>query len=662
MHWFLKTLSPVNTRSIGFILLCATGLVGSTGCAHAGAKMLMLDQQTKRADIPFTNLSEAQKPRWLGNLAYDPGYFKIVAHTYVVQGAEGDMYCGFIGDSWVKEQSSILITATARAIDTLPNPVEVPIYTRDASSGSPVCTGSELSVVDVIPFTPMRDVDDFGAIRIAFKYSNNKSENLSNLATQTISVMQAFTPIGAAAAITTPLSSSAMQTMSASYGKIAGTAATDWVTLPIDYKALREGIDSWSVTVQMAERGIGSSFTDIINNPEKYKKKIRPVLRMDFKVVYAPSVFTREIERHGDEYFPKVDPTDKSIIAPAANAPVTQPSLLQKLNADTPSPMLKLAREASGPGSIQTGCDDIRKIIDAAPLTLPDRAIWYNAALMQINDHWGTDPKFMKSSCITAGARDYATVLDKWFPGLVNIIKLSDVEYARRTSRAFTQSTQNLFPDFAHALLQTQNAPQQAEIELKQLFDSNVVLRPMTNLFADNLSERRGFNEVAPALSSFKVKNVGCFYQAPYQIGQNEGFLVYTLDDRDDALRALVKFSANKITDITLQDINTLSYKHELIDKEWQTQSSCKTQIIPALQAAPTHIAQPRKPVESTPASVEQNHLPAEPVATKTTPNTTSMIVPVTAEPNSVSAESNPAPAGSSTVPIETSNPQTAVQ
>jgi hypothetical protein len=600
---FSKNRRLFNHLAIGFVLSCTAGL------AQAGAKMLMLDQQTKRADIPHTSLSDDQKPRWLGNLAFDPGYFKVVAHTYVVKGAEGDMFCGFIGDSWVKEQSSILITATARGIDTLPNPVEVPIYTRDATSGNPVCTGSELSVVDVIPFTPMKDLDDFGAIRIAFKYSNNKSENLSNLATQTLSVMQAFTPVAAAAAITTPLSSSAMQTMSSSYGKIAGTAATDWVTLPIDYRALREGIDSWSVTVQMAERGFGSSFTDIINNPEKYKNKIRPVLRMDFKVVYAPSVFTRDVELRSDEvlgtkeYWPRINPTDKNIIAPPSNGPVSQPSLLQKLNMDTPSPMLKLAREASGPGPVQTGCDEIRRIIDAAPLTLPDRAIWYNAALMQINDSWGTDPKFMKSNCITAGARDYATVLDKWFPGLVNIIKLSDVEYARRSSRTFTQTTQNLFPDFAHALLQTQNAPQQAEIELKNLLDSNVILRPMTNLFADNLNERRGFAEVAPALSAFKVKSVGCFYQAAYQVGQNEGFLIYTLDERDDALRVLLKFNANKITEITLQDLNTSSYKNEVIDKDWQTQSSCKTQIVPALQAVSTRIAtQPRKPLEAAPA------------------------------------------------------------
>ncbi len=637
----------VKFFSMGLVMLC------STGCAQAGQKMLMLDQQTKRADIPYTSLSDTQKPRWLGNLAYDPGYFKVVAHTYVVKGAEGDMYCGFIGDSWVKEQSSILITATARGIDTLPNPVEVPIYTRDAASGTPVCTGSELSVVDVIPFTPMKDLDDFGTIRIAFKYSNNKSENLSNLATQTLSVMQAFTPIGAAAAITTPLNSSAMQTLSTSYGKIAGTAATDWVTLPIDYRALREGIDTWSVTVQMAERGFGSSFTDIINNPEKYKNKIRPVLRIDFKVVYAPSVFTREVELHAndskEEHWPRIDPTDKSIIAPASNAPVTQPSLLQKLNADTPSPMLKLAREASGPGSIQTGCDEIRKIIDAAPLTLPDRAIWYNAALMQINDHWGTDPKFMKSSCITAGARDYATVLDRWFPGLVNIIKLSDVEYARRSSRTFTQLTQNLFPDFAHALLQTQNAPQQAEIELKHLFETQIVLRPMTNLFADNLSERRGFDEVAPALSHFKVKSVGCFYQSPYQIGQNEGFLIYTLDEREDALRALIKFSGNKITDITLQDLNTSSYKNEIIDKEWQTQSSCKTQIIPALQAAQTRLAAPRKPAETSVApGVEQIN------ATES--------LNAQAAPDNSPAESPVTPVESNAAPAEAANPAPAVQ
>lgn len=592
------------------VLLCTTGTV------QAGNKMLMLDQQTKRADIPFTQLKDAEKPVWLGRLAYDPGYFKIVAHTYVLKGAEGDMYCGFTSDSWAKEQASILITATAQGIDSIANPVEVPIYTRDTTSANPVCTGSELSVADVMPFTPMRDGDDFGTIRIAFKYSDNKNENLSNLATQTISVMQAFTPIAAASAITTPLTSNAMQSLSTAYGKMAGAAATDWVTLPIDYKALREGIDSWSVTVQMAERSLGSSFADIINNPEKYKKKIRPVLRIDFKVVYTPSVFTRDVERHSDdtlakkdEYWPKIDPTDKSIIAPAANAPLAQPSLLQKLNADTPSPLVKLAREASGSGPMQTACDDIRKIIDAAPLTLLDRAIWYNAALMQVNDNWGTDPKFMKSSCVTAGARDYASVLDRWFPGLVNIIKLSDVEYARRTSRPFTQATQKLFPDFAHALLQTQNSPQQAGIEFKDLFDDNIVLHPMTSLFADNLVERRGASDVASALGNLKVKSVGCFYQAPFQVGQNEGFLVYTLSDRSDVLRALVRFNANKITAITLQDINTPAYKNEVVDRDWQTQSTCRTQIIPVLLAPPKTVAAPAE----VPAT--QNSAPVEPGA-----------------------------------------------
>ncbi|HEY3699910.1 MAG TPA: hypothetical protein VGK97_11295, partial [Spongiibacteraceae bacterium] len=475
---------------------------------------------------------------------------------------------------------------TARGIDALPNPVEVPIYTRDTTSGTPICTGAELSVADVMPFTPMKDADDLSTIYISFKYSDNKSENLSSLATQTLSIMQAFTPAGAAAAVTPPLTGNAMQAMSSSYGKISGVAATDWVTLPIDFKALRDGIDTWSLRVQLAERGIGSSFTDIINNPEKYKKKIRPVLRIDFKVVYAPSVFTREVELRADgQYYPKIDPNNKSIIAAQSSTPIAQPSLQMKLNADSPSPIVKLAREASCSSTLQTGCDDIRKIIDPAPLTLLDRAIWYNAALSQVNENWGTDAKFMKSNCITAGARDYAAVLDAWFPGSVNIIKLSDVEYARRTARPFTQSTQKLFPDFAHALIQTQNSPQQAEVEYKDLFDDNIVLRPMTSLFADNLVERRGFAEVAPALSQLKVKSVGCFYQSPYQIGQNEGYLVYTLNDRTDALRALVKFSAGKITDITLQDINTPAYKNEVLEQDWQTQSTCKTQIIPALQS-----------------------------------------------------------------------------
>jgi hypothetical protein len=71
-----------------------------------------------------------------------------------------------------------------------------------------------------------------------------------------------------------------------------------------------------------------------------------------------------------------------------------------------------------------------------------------------------------------------------------------------------------------------------------------------------------------------------------YQVGQNEGFVIYTLNDRNDPLRALVKFTANKITDITLQDVNTPSYKGEILDQDWHTQSTCKTQIIPLLQQA----------------------------------------------------------------------------
>jgi len=567
--------------------IAALCLLTATTAASAGSKMLMLDQKTKRADIPFTALSDATKPRWLGKLAYDPGYFKIVAHTYVIAGAEGDMYCGFTGDSWVKEQSSILITATARGIDALPNPVEVPIYTRDTTHGGPVCTGAELSVADVIPFTLMKDADDRGMIFISFKYSDNKDENLSSMASQTISILQAFNPASAASAVVSPMTNNAMQAMSSSYGKITGIGATDWVVLPIDFKALRDGIDTWSVQVQLAERSMGSSFTDIINNPEKYKKKIRPVLRVEFKVEYAPSVFTREVELHPDgQFYPKIDPSNKNLIAGPSNTPVPQPSLQMKLNADSPSPIVKLAREANCSGTLQTGCDEIKKVIDPVPLTLLDKAIWYNAALSQVNDNWGTDSKFMKSNCITAGARDYAAVLDAWFPGSVNIIKLSDVEYAKRTARPFTQSTQRLLPDFAHALIQTQNSPQQAEIELKDLLDDNVILRPMTSVFADNLTDRHGFAEVAPALSTLKVKSVGCFYQMSYQVGQNEGFVIYTLNDRNDPLRALVKFTANKITDITLQDVNTPSYKGEILDQDWHTQSTCKTQIIPLLQQA----------------------------------------------------------------------------
>src|SRR5690606_12768847 len=393
--------------------------------AHAGAKMLMLDQQTKRADIPFGPLDDQQKPRWLGKLAYDPGYFKIVARTYVIRGAEGDMYCGFTGGAWAREQSSILITATARGIDALPSPVEVPIYTRDTTSAGPVCTGAVLSVADVMPFTLMKDADDFGQIHISFKYSDNKSENLSNLASQTISIMQAFNPVSAAAAALPPLSSSPRRAMSSSYGKMTGVSATGWVTLPVEFKALREGIDSWTIQVQPAGGGMGSSFTDIINNPEKYQKKIRPVLRVEFKVVYAPSVFTREVELHTDgQFYPKIDPTNKSLISTQGNTPIAQPTLQMKLNADSPSAIVKLAREANCSATLQTGCDEIRKIIDPAQLTLLDKAIWYNAALSQVNENWGTDSKFMRSNCITPGARDYAAVLDAWFPGSVNIIRL----------------------------------------------------------------------------------------------------------------------------------------------------------------------------------------------------------------------------------------------
>src|SRR5262249_31237202 len=149
--------------------------------------------------------------------------------------------------------------------------------------------------------------------------------------------------------------------------------------------------------------------------------------------------------------YPKIDPTNKNIIAGQSSGPLQQPSLQMKLNADSPSAIVKLAREASCSATLQTGCDDIKKIIDPAPLTLLDRAIWYNAALAQVNENWGTDSKFMRSNCITAGPRDYAAVLDAWFPGTVNIIKLSDVEYAKKSSRTFTQATQKLFPDFAHA-------------------------------------------------------------------------------------------------------------------------------------------------------------------------------------------------------------------
>jgi hypothetical protein len=563
-------------------------LLGNAPLGSAATKMLMLDQKTKRANIPFTVLREQDRPVWLGKLAYDPGYFKIVAHTYVIPGAEGDMYCGFTGDAWAKEQASIVITATAKGIDALPNPIEVPIYTRDTTRGGAVCTGAELSVADVMPFTPLKDADDFGTLYISFKYSDNRTDNLASLANQTSSLLQVLNP---GTAITTPLNllnGSSMQALSTSYNKISGVSATDWVTVPIDYKALRDGIDVWQLPVQLAERGIGASFIDIINNPEKYQKKIKPVLRVEFKVVYAPSIFTFETEERADhQYYPKIDPSNKSIIANSGNSPLAQPSLQMKLNSDSPSPIVKLARETSCSNALQTGCDEIKKIIDPTPLTLLDKAIWYNAALSQVNENWGTDAKFMKSNCITAGPRDYSVVLDAWFPGNINIIKLSDVEYARRTARSFTQATQKLFPEFAHALVQTQNSPAQAEVELKTLLDENVILHPMSSLFAENLAERHGFAEVSPLLSQLKVKQVGCFYQAPHQIGLNEGYLIYVLNERADALRAQVKFNGGRISEITLQDINTPYYKSEIFNQDWNTQSTCKTEIIPALQAVP---------------------------------------------------------------------------
>lgn len=552
--------------------------------ASAGSKMLMLDQKTKRADIPFRPLAPSDRPEWLGKLAYDAGYFKIVAHTYVIPGAEGDMYCGFTSDAWAKEQASIVITAAARNIDALPSPIEVPIYTRDTTRNETVCTGSELSVADVMPFVPLRDSDDFGTLQVAFKYSDNRTDNLAALAKSTSTLLAVLNP---AAAITTPLTmlnSNSLQTLSSSYNKVASVSAADWVTLTLDYKALRDGIDGWQVPIQVAERSMGTSFIDILNNPEKYQKKIRPVLRVEFKVVYAPSIFTFQTEQRADDrYFPKVDPGNKNILAGSGNPAMPQQSLQMRLNADSPSAIVKLARETSGPNTLQSGCDEIKHIIDPTPLTLLDKAIWYNAALSQVNENWGTDAKFMKSNCITAGARDYSVVLEDWFPGTINIIKLSDVEYARRTARTFTQATQKLFPEFAHALLQTQISPAQVEVELRDLLDSKVQLRPMSTLFADNLADRSGFPEVNTVLSQLKVKHAGCFYQAPHQVGSNEGFMVLVLNDRSEALRAQLKFAGGRIAEVALQDINTPYHKNEILNQDWNTQSTCKTEIIPAL-------------------------------------------------------------------------------
>jgi hypothetical protein len=574
--------------------------------ASAGNKMLMLDQKTKRADIPFRPLAPSDRPEWLGKLAYDAGYFKIVAHTYVIPGAEGDMYCGFTGDAWAKEQASIVITATARNIDALPSPIEVPIYTRDTTRNETVCTGSELSVADVMPFVPLRDSDDFGTLQIAFKYSDNRTDNLAALAKSTSTLLAVLNP---AAAITTPLTmlnSNSLQTLSSSYNKVASVSAADWVTLTLDYKSLRDGIDGWQVPIQVAERSMGSSFIDIINNPEKYQKKIKPVLRVEFKVVYAPSIFTFQTERRADDqYYPKIDPGNKNILAGSGSSPVPQQSLQMRLNADSPSAIVKLARETSCSNTLQNGCDEIKRIIDPTPLTLLDKAIWYNAALSQVNENWGTDAKFMKSNCITAGARDYSVVLEDWFPGTINIIKLSDVEYARRTARTFTQATQKLFPEFAHALLQTQVSPAQAEVELRDLLGSNVLLRPMSVLFADNLADRNGFAEANAVLSQLKVKQAGCFYQAPHQVGSNEGFMVLVLNDRSDALKAQLKFAGGRIAEIALQDINTSFYKSDILNQDWNNQSTCRTEIIPALLAppAPPVVPQPASPAPTADAA-----------------------------------------------------------
>ncbi len=604
-----------SQRLAGFLACALAGcLFLPASDASAGNKMLMLDQKTKRADIPFEPLHKDDRPEWLGKLAYDPGYFKIVAHTYVIKGAEGDMYCGFTGDAWAKEQASIVITATARSIDALPSPIEVPIYTRDTTRNETVCTGSELSVADVMPFVPLRDSDDFGTLQIAFKYSDNRTDNLAALAKSTSTLLTVLNP---AAAITTPLTmlnSNSLQTLSASYNKVASVSAADWVTLSIDYKALRDGVDGWQVPIQVAERSMGTSFIDILNNPEKYQKKLRPVLRVEFKVVYAPSIFTFQTERRADDqYFPKVDPGNKNILAGSGNPAMPQQSLQMRLNADSPSAIVKLARETSGSNTLQSGCDEIKHIIDPTPLTLLDKAIWYNAALSQVNENWGTDAKFMKSNCITAGARDYSVVLEDWFPGSINIIKLSDVEYARRTARSFTQATQKLFPEFAHALLQTQVSPAQTEVELRDLLDANVLLRPMSVLFADNLAERRGYTDVNAVLSQLKVRHAGCFYQAPHQVGSNEGFMVLVLNEHSEALKAQLKFAGGRIAEIALQDINTPYYKSEILNQDWNTQSTCRTEIVPFLLA-------PRPPASVVPVDAVPSPPPAP--VTETPPAT----------------------------------------
>ena len=119
----------------------------------------------------------------------------------------------------------------------------------------------------------------------------------------------------------------------------------------------------------------------------------------------------------------------------------------------------------------------------------------------------------------------------------------------------------------------------------------------MSVLFADNLAERRGYADVNAVLSQLKVKHAGCFYQAPHQVGSNEGFMVLVLNDLSDALKAHVKFAGGRIVEIALQDINTPIYKSEILSQDWNTQSTCRTEIVPAL-VAPRVVPVPAPNVE----------------------------------------------------------------
>jgi hypothetical protein len=569
----LRYVKAYKEVSMYKIVLAAGYICFLAGCT---SNLLYLDQTPKQTGgIQASPLSTTARPAYLSKLAFGEPYFRVTAHVEVDPSAQGTEYCGFKGNTFIKQQAYILISAKPRGIRNLPDAIEVPIYLKDTTKDGDACGNTLISDAEIIPYTLMDPLDNDAKIDIFLKYRNIKEEDFLQFAAQASTLIATLGYGDIASQVTQVATSSLVQRISRAYTQVTSQKANDMVSALINYDGLKKGVESWTLPVNFGRVGPFSSQEYAVNNPKDYG--IINILKIVSNVTYMPSVFTPHFTMKNGKFFPNLGRDNLSILTTVGtNDPRHKPTLQQQLDTTVPSASVDLAQ-----GKF-TACQHIRNTIDSKRMNLMDRAAWYNAALRQVNSNWGEDYGFLSSECAPTGERDYPSILEEWFgPGYIKRSTLVFSEMATDAARTFTTLMATPMSKFSRAMSKTDDARDLAAAELAELLSIDVTLTPHSRSYGPLYDPVSGKEGVIKVLTGAPVEAIGCHYQEG-SLPSSEGSMILYVVGQSKPVMVTLKYDSGSRTfeKICLNDLDPGDEHEQAVQSlKFLSNSVCETKI-----------------------------------------------------------------------------------